>query len=100
MDVMLDGEILMGVRGVKYFRGCGVVFLVHIERIKLTARWLNTLATGLIAAGVFAPAIAVLYGLSSLSFGSLFVAVVLASCLGLGVTIHLVALMLLGRMHQ
>jgi hypothetical protein len=76
------------------------VFLVHNERIKLTANWLNTLATGLIAAGVFAPGIAVLYGLSSLSLGSLFVATVLASCLALGVTIHLVALMLLARMRQ
>jgi hypothetical protein len=37
------------------------MFLVHNERTKLTATWLNTLATALIAAGVFAPAVAALY---------------------------------------
>jgi hypothetical protein len=76
------------------------VFLVHNERIKLTANWLNTLATGLIAAGVFAPAIAVLYGLSSLSLGSVFVAAVLAGCIALGAAIHLGAWLLLGSLRQ
>ena len=46
------------------------MFLVHNERTKLTASWLNTLATALIAAGAFAPAAAWLYGLSALPIGT------------------------------
>jgi len=42
--------------------------LVFNERAKLTASWFNTLATALIAAGAFAPAVAFLYGLSVLPF--------------------------------
>jgi hypothetical protein len=76
------------------------VFLVHNERTKLTASWLNTLATALIAAGVFAPAIAVLYGLSNLSFGRGFIAAVLCGCIVIGAVIHLGAWLLLGRMRE
>ena len=40
--------------------------LVHNERTKLTAAWFNTLATALMAAGLFAPVAALLYGLTEL----------------------------------
>jgi hypothetical protein len=40
------------------------MFLVENERTKLTAGWLNALATALVATGVFAPAAALLYGVS------------------------------------
>jgi hypothetical protein len=76
------------------------MFLVHNERTKLTANWLNTLATALVAAGVFAPAAAVLYGLSSIQRGRGFLALILLGCVTLGVAIHLVALRLIGRMRE
>ena len=76
------------------------MFLVHNERTKLTATWLNTLATALIAAGVFAPAVAALYGLSSIHVGPLLEAVILIGCLVLGVGIHLAARTVLGRMRE
>jgi hypothetical protein len=47
------------------------MFLVHNERTKLTATWLNALATALIAAGLFAPFAALFYGLTELRVGLL-----------------------------
>lgn len=41
--------------------------LVHNERIKLTATFLNTTAVAVLAAGLIGPFFAVLYGLSSMS---------------------------------
>jgi hypothetical protein len=76
------------------------VFLVHNERTKLTAGWLNTLATALIAAGVFAPGVAVLYGLSNLSVGRGLIAASLVGCIALGAAIHLGARALLGRLRE
>jgi hypothetical protein len=76
------------------------MFLVHNERTKLTATWLNTLATALVAAGVFAPAAAVLYGLSNLQIEREFLAAVALGCMALGVSIHLSARMLLGKMRE
>ena len=38
------------------------MYLVHNEQTKLTATWINTLAAGLIAAGAFAPAAALVLG--------------------------------------
>jgi len=76
------------------------MFLVHNERTRLTANWLNTLATALVAAGVFAPGIAVLYGLSSLQFNRGFVTTVLVGCLVFGVSIHVAAWRLLGRLRE
>ena len=37
--------------------------LIHNERVKLSATWLNTLAATTIAAGVVAPLVAVVFGL-------------------------------------
>ena len=74
--------------------------LVHNERTKLTAAWLNALATALVAAGGFAPAAAMLYGLASapLEFG--FVIAVLLGCMTLGLAIHVGAWALLGRLRE
>ena len=44
--------------------------LVHNERTKLTATWINTLATALVAAGFFAPVAALAYGISPLPIGA------------------------------
>jgi hypothetical protein len=76
------------------------MFLVHNERTKLTATWLNSLATALVGAGVFAPAAALLYGLSSLPLQPGFIAAVLLACMGLGVFLHWIARTLLGGMRE
>ena len=76
------------------------MFLVHNERTKLTATWLNTLATALVAAGVFAPLAATLYGLSILQIERGFMAAVVFGCMTLGVAIHLAARGVLGRMRE
>ena len=74
--------------------------LVHNEQTKLTASWLNTLATALLAAGVFAPGAAVLYGISNFRVGSNFIAAILCGCMTFGVLIHLAARRLLGRLRE
>lgn len=74
--------------------------LVFNERTKLTASWLNTLATALIAAGGFAPAAALLYGLSSPLIGISSMLALIAGCLALGVCIHVTGIVLLGRLRE
>ena len=76
------------------------MFLVHNERTKLTASWLNTLATALIAAGAFAPATAWLYGLSALPIGAFYLSVIALACAAAGFSIHVFALALLGRLRE
>ena len=62
--------------------------LVHNERTKLTAGWLNALATALVAAGAFAPAAALLYGLSPPALGAESMIVIALGCLALGGGLH------------
>ena len=67
IDVKQDGNKFKGVRRERQRAadfGCvaSVMFLVHNEQTKLTAAWLNTLATALVAAGTFAPFAALFYG--------------------------------------
>jgi hypothetical protein len=57
--------------------------LVRNERTKLTAAWLNTLATALVAAGFFAPAAALLYGLSQPVIGFGYMLALAFGCLSL-----------------
>jgi hypothetical protein len=76
------------------------MFLVHNERTKLSASWLNALATAVVAAGLFAPAAALLYGLSDLKIGALFMVGVALACLALGAVLHLGGRMLLGRLRE
>jgi hypothetical protein len=76
------------------------MFLVQNERTKLTASWLNALATALIAAGGFAPIAAWLYGLSALPVGALNLAAIAVACVCAGFTLHLSALALLGRLRE
>jgi len=64
------------------------VHLVHNERTKLTATWINTLAAAFIAAGFFAPAAAILYGLSALPIPPARMLVLAFTCLALGIGIH------------
>jgi len=76
------------------------MLLVHNERTKLTAAWLNTVATALMAAGGFAPGAAWLYGLSSLPIGGVNLLAVALACIAAGTGIHVVAVALLGRLRE
>jgi hypothetical protein len=74
--------------------------LVRNERTKLTASWLNTLATALIAAGTFAPVAATLYGLSSPTTSSTYLGLLAVGCIALGVGLHVTGRTLLGRLRE
>jgi hypothetical protein len=74
--------------------------LVHNERTKLTAGWLNTLATALVAAGVFAPALALLYGVSRPAPSGFPLSVLTVACFGGGVVLHVLGWLVLGRLRE
>jgi hypothetical protein len=74
--------------------------LVHNERTKLTAGWINTLATALVAAGFFAPVAALIYGISPLPIGAHIMVALALGCLGLGAGIHVVGRTVLGRLRE
>jgi hypothetical protein len=74
--------------------------LVHNERTKLTAGWLNTLATALVAAGAFAPAAAWLFGLSASLIAPDHVLWSALGCIGLAAVIHRMGWMALGRLRE
>jgi hypothetical protein len=76
------------------------MFLVQNERTKLTASWLNALATALIAAGAFAPAAAWLYGLSTLPIGTFYLSALAFACVAAGASLHVLALAMLGRLRE
>ena len=76
------------------------MFLVHNERTKLTASWLNTLATALIAAGVFAPAAALIYGLSQLLPSGLLLSLLTIGCFTGAVVLHILGWLALGRLRE
>ena len=74
--------------------------LVFNERRKHIASWLNALATALVAAGAFAPAAALLYGLATpLTSGGQLLAVVLG-CFVLGLSLHWAGRLVLGRLRE
>ena len=64
------------------------MFLVHNERTKLTAGWLNALATALITAGIFAPLAALLYGFSAPSASQAVLAALALVCFVAGICLH------------
>lgn len=76
------------------------MFLVHNEQTKLTAAWLNALATALVAAGFFAPAAALLYGLSQIAIGFGYMLALAICCLTLGTGIHIVGRFVLRRLQE
>jgi len=76
------------------------MFLIHNERTKLTAAWLNTVATALIAAGAFAPLAAWLYGISTVPVGASYLAALAPTCLVAAGALHLLGLAILGRLRQ
>jgi hypothetical protein len=76
------------------------MFLVHNERTKLTANCFNTLATALVAAGVFAPVAALMYGLSPASPDSPRLSLVMLSCFAGGGFLHWLGRAVLGRLRE
>jgi hypothetical protein len=76
------------------------VFLVHNERTKLTAAWLNTLATALVAAGLFAPVAALVYGLSQPTLGAAYLVGLALGCLVVGIGLHMTGRVLLGKLRE
>jgi hypothetical protein len=76
------------------------MFLIYNERTKLTASWLNTLATALIAAGAFAPIVALVYGLSPMSADGSRLLLVTLGCISGGVFLHWLGRGLLGRLRE
>jgi hypothetical protein len=77
-----------------------VVHLIHNEQTKLTATWINTLAAALIAAGFFAPAAAILYGLTALPITPGRLIGLALACATLGFGIHLLGRAQLRRLRE
>jgi hypothetical protein len=76
------------------------MFLVHNEQTKHSAAWLNALATALLAAGFFAPAAALLYGISQLAIARWIMVVLALSCVGGGAALHLLGRAVLRRLRE
>ena len=74
--------------------------LVFNERTKSTVSWFNAIATALIAAGVFAPAAALLYGLAALPIGVGTVMLLVFVCFAIAACLHFIGWFLLGRLRE
>lgn len=72
--------------------------LVHNERTKLTATWLNTLASASIAAGGISPLVAILYGFSQPHQEMGITALLSLIWILAGIGLHIVARLVLGRL--
>ena len=73
---------------------------IHNERTKLTANWLNTVATALLAAGVFAPFGAVVFGLPGVNVSGAYLAAVSLLCVLAAIGLHLTGRHILGRLRE
>jgi zinc transporter ZupT len=60
--------------------------LIHNERTKLSATWFNALATAMVTAGVFAPLVALIYGLSTPTIETPYLLSLAAACFVIGVS--------------
>jgi len=76
------------------------VSLIHNERTKLTATLFNTLAAAVLAAGLFAPAAAVAYGISDLRVGMVYVSGLILVCVLGAATLHWIGRFHLGRLQE
>ena len=78
------------------------VNLVDNERAKLTANWLNTLSAGTVIAGSVTPLVAIAYGLrpGAEPLDRLFIFALSFGWIAIGVTLHLVARIILGRLKE
>jgi dipeptide/tripeptide permease len=73
---------------------------VRNERRKFTASWLNAVATALMAAGVFAPVAAQIYGFGSSHANETQVFVSSAVCLAVSLVLHLIGRQHLGGLEE
>ena len=75
--------------------------LIHNERIKLTAVWLNTLAAATLATGVIAPIAAIVFGLpTSATLSRVGLALAMWGWFSLGFGLHWLARYILGRLRE
>jgi hypothetical protein len=73
---------------------------VRNERRKLTASWLNAIATALVAAGVFAPVASQIYGFGSNRVDQTLVLISSAVCVAMSLVLHLSGRQLLGGLEE
>jgi hypothetical protein len=73
---------------------------VRNERRKLTASWLNAIATALVAAGVFAPVASQIYGFGSNRPDQTLVLISSAVCVAVSLVLHLSGRQLLGGLEE
>jgi hypothetical protein len=73
---------------------------VRNERRKLTASWLNAIATALVAAGVFAPVASQIYGFGSDRVDQTLVLASSSVCLAVSLILHLVGRQVLGGLEE
>jgi hypothetical protein len=76
------------------------MFLIANEQTKLTANWLNTLATAIIAAGAFAPIAASIYGISQPTPSWLLLSLWSATCFAFGALLHVLGRLALRRLRE
>jgi hypothetical protein len=73
---------------------------VRNERRKLTAAWFNTIATALMAAGVFAPAASQIYGFGPSRVDQTLVLVSSTVCLAVSLILHFSGRQVLGGLEE
>jgi hypothetical protein len=73
---------------------------VRNERRKLTASWLNTIATALMAAGVFAPAASQIYGFGPNRVDQTLVLISSTVCLSVSLILHFGGRQVLGGLEE
>ena len=74
--------------------------LIHNERTKLTATLFNTMATAFVAAGLFAPVAAIVYGISDLRIGKVYIATLFLVCGIVGAALHWAGRAMLGSLRE
>jgi hypothetical protein len=73
---------------------------VRNERRKLTASWLNTIATALMAAGVFAPVASRIYGFGPNRVDQTLVLISSTVCAAVSLVLHSIGRQLLGGLEE
>jgi hypothetical protein len=74
--------------------------LVDNERVKLTAAWLNTIATAIFTVGGFGPIVSYGFGLVPSSIERFTVFAAAGTCLVVATAIHLMARAVLGGLSE
>ena len=76
------------------------MYLIQNERTKLSAAFVNALATAIVAGGLFAPIAAIAYGISEFHVGKLYIFAVVVVCIAAGATLHWAGRALLGGLRE